>query len=69
MKSRPQLTTTYNNSYFDLTCDVTGAAAQVQGGLTQIAATEGCLNQWMYDSIWKMRVTDDAPWSWADTNA
>ena len=31
------------------------------GGATQRAAVEGCLNQWLFDGIWRFRVTNVEP--------
>ncbi len=61
MKSRPQFTSGHYNFHFKLDCVASGAAAQAEGGSTQLNATEGCLNQWMSNGIWKMRVTGIEP--------
>jgi len=61
LKSKPQFTTSKYNFHFNLGCVATGAAAQAEGGSTQIAATEGCMNQWMSNGIWKVRVTAIGP--------
>lgn len=57
MKSKPQFTTSKYNFHYNLGCTATGAAAQAQGGSTQLPATNGCINQWMSNGVWKMRVT------------
>lgn len=31
------------------------------GGANQVAALEGCLNEWMFNGIWRVRVTDARP--------
>ena len=59
--SKPQFTTAKYNFRFKLDCQATGAAAQAQGGSTQIAAKDGCLNEWMSNGIWRMRATAIAP--------
>jgi hypothetical protein len=32
--------------------------AQAAGGANQVAALEGCLNEWLFNGIWRIRVTD-----------
>ena len=32
--------------------------AQAPGGANQVAALEGCLNEWLFNGIWRIRVTD-----------
>jgi hypothetical protein len=32
--------------------------AQAAGGANQVAALEGCLNEWVFNGIWRIRVTD-----------
>ena len=61
IKSKPQFTSSQYNFHFKLDCVATGSAAQAQGGSTQIAASEGCLNEWLSNGIWKMRATAIAP--------
>jgi hypothetical protein len=61
MRSKPQFTTSHYDFHFKLDCVATGAAAQAQGGSTQIAAVEGCMNQWVGNGIFKMRATAVAP--------
>lgn len=37
------------------------AAAQApEGGSTQVAAQSGCMNQWMFNGVWRVRVTNVA---------
>jgi hypothetical protein len=31
---------------------------QVAGGANQVAALEGCINEWLFNGIWRVRVTD-----------
>jgi hypothetical protein len=57
MKSKPQFSTSQYNFHFKLGCVATGAAANAEGGSNQLAAQSGCLNQWMSNGVWKMRVT------------
>lgn len=53
-------TTSKYNYHFKLNCVATGAAP-AQGGAFQVAATQGCMNQWMSNGVWKMRATAIAP--------
>jgi hypothetical protein len=57
IKSKPQFTSARYNFHVNLGCVATGRAAQAQGGSTEIAATQGCMNQWISNGIWKMRAT------------
>ncbi len=59
--NKPQFTTSQYNFHYDLNCVATGARAQAQGGSTQVDAREGCLNQWMSNGVWRMRVTAVTP--------
>ncbi|HZZ64878.1 MAG TPA: hypothetical protein VFE17_05220 [Candidatus Baltobacteraceae bacterium] len=59
--SKPHFTSNKYNFNYNLTCVATGAAAQAQGGSTQVAASEGCMNQWMSNGVWKMRVVKVIP--------
>jgi len=61
MKSTPQFTTSHYDFHYNLGCVATGAAATAEGGSTQIAGTSGCLNQWMSNRVWKMRVISLTP--------
>jgi hypothetical protein len=36
-------------------------AQQTQGGSTQANAQAGCMNQWMFNGVWRVRVTNVAP--------
>jgi hypothetical protein len=56
-KQWPQFTNSKYDFQFNLGCVATGAAAQAEGGSTQLPAQAGCMNQWMSNGIWKMRVT------------
>jgi hypothetical protein len=43
---------------FALALLVTPAAAPaVEGGSTQVGAQSGCMNEWMFDGVWRVRVT------------
>ncbi len=33
---------------------------QAQGGSTEVAAQSGCMNQWMFNGVWRVRVTNVA---------
>jgi hypothetical protein len=57
MKSKPQFSTSQYNFHFRLGCVATGAAANAEGGSNQLAARPGCLNEWMSNGVWKVRVT------------
>jgi hypothetical protein len=35
-----------------------GLGSQTTGGANQVAALEGCLNEWLFNGIWRIRVTD-----------
>ena len=46
-------------------------APPAQGGSTQVSAQAGCINQWMFNGVWRVRVTSvafqpagDAPNAW-----
>jgi hypothetical protein len=47
-------------------------AQATQGGSTQVAAQEGCMNEWMFNGVWRVRVTqlafkpqdNDGPAAW-----
>ena len=34
--------------------------SQAQGGSTQVSAQSGCMNQWMFNGVWRVRVTNVA---------
>jgi hypothetical protein len=55
--SRPQFSTHQYNFRFKLDCTASGAAAQAQGGSTQVAAVPGCMNQWLSNGVWRVRAT------------
>ena len=60
-QNKPHFTSKKYNFHFDLGCVASGAAAEAQGGSTQLAAVDGCMNQWMSNGVWKMRVTKVGP--------
>ena len=35
-------------------------AAPAEGGSTEVGAQSGCMNQWMFDGVWRVRVTNVA---------
>lgn len=37
------------------------SAAPQTGGSTQVAAQPGCMNQWLFNGMWRVRVTSVAP--------
>lgn len=37
------------------------AAPQTQGGSMEVGAQSGCVNQWMFNGMWRVRVTNVAP--------
>lgn len=58
---KPHFTSRRYNFHFNLGCVASGVIAEAQGGSTQLAAREGCVNQWMSNGVWKMRVTKVSP--------
>jgi len=58
--SKPQFTTHQPNFHVKLDCTAS-ASAQTQGGAMQMAATSGCMNQWMSNGVWRVRATAVAP--------
>lgn len=54
--NKPHFTSSDYNFHYNLGCVATGAKAQAEGGSTQLTATSGCMNQWMSNGVWKMRV-------------
>jgi hypothetical protein len=58
--SKPQFSTHKYNYLIKLDCQATGAQA-AQGGIYEIKAVSGCLNQWMSNGVWRMRVTAIGP--------
>jgi hypothetical protein len=61
MSNKPHFSSRQYNFHYDLSCVASGAAAQAQGGSNQLAASEGCMNQWMSNGVWKMRVLAVTP--------
>ncbi len=59
-KGKPHFTTSDYNYRIKLDCQASGAQA-AQGGSFEIAATQGCMNQWMSNGVWRMRATAIAP--------
>jgi hypothetical protein len=59
-KSRPQFTTARYNFRIKLDCKASGEQA-AQGGSYQIAGTQGCVNQWMSNGVWRVRATAIGP--------
>ncbi|MBV8280923.1 MAG: hypothetical protein JO347_02520 [Candidatus Eremiobacteraeota bacterium] len=57
----PHFSTPHYDYRFKLDCVATGAAAQAQGGSSQIAASEGCMNQAMSNGLWRVKVTSIGP--------
>ncbi|MBV8637585.1 MAG: hypothetical protein JO322_05825 [Candidatus Eremiobacteraeota bacterium] len=60
-QNKPHFTSSQYNFHYDLGCTASGAAAQAQGGSSQISASPGCMNQWMSNGVWKMRVVAVGP--------
>ncbi len=54
---------------FSLPCSA--QAATNEGGSTQVTAQSGCMNKWMFDGMWRVRVTKVAfvPATSSDPNA
>ena len=59
--NKPHFTSSQYNFHYNLGCVATGAAAQAQGGSSQVIARPGCMNQWMSNGVWKMRVLAVTP--------
>ena len=59
--NKPHFTSGKYNFHYDLTCVASGAQAAAQGGSLQLTATPGCMNQWMSNGVWKMRVLAVVP--------
>lgn len=59
--NKPHFSTPRYNFHYKLDCVASGAQAQAQGGSTQLTATPGCMNQWMSNGVWKMRVLAVVP--------
>lgn len=54
--NKPHFTSRQYNFHYRLDCVASGASAQAEGGSSQVTATSGCMNQWMSNGVWKMRV-------------
>lgn len=59
--NKPHFTSKQYNFHYNLSCVASGATAQAEGGSTQLNAKEGCMNQWMSNGVWKMRVLKVGP--------
>jgi len=59
--NKPHFSSRQYNFHYNLGCVASGAAAQAQGGSTQLNAVNGCMNQWMSNGVWKMRVLAVTP--------
>ncbi len=59
--NKPHFSSRQYNFHYNLGCVASGAAAQAQGGSSQLTATNGCMNQWMSNGVWKMRVLAVTP--------
>jgi hypothetical protein len=59
--NKPHFTTNQFNFHYDLSCTAAASAAQAQGGSSQLDAVAGCMNQWMSNGVWKMRVIAVGP--------
>ena len=59
--NKPHFSSRQYNFHYNLGCVASGAAAEAQGGSSQLAATNGCMNQWMSNGVWKMRVLGVVP--------
>ncbi len=47
---------------------LSATTSQAQGGSTQVSAQSGCLNQWMFNGVWRVRVNNVA-WHPADATS
>ena len=68
-RSHPHFTTSRYDFEFDLTRTASANVANAAGGSEELPARNGCLNQWMSNGVWKVRVTAYAPesaanWAW-----
>jgi hypothetical protein len=59
--NKPHFTTNHYNFYYNLGCVATGGKVRAEGGSSELAATNGCMNQWMSNGVWKMRVLAVTP--------
>ncbi|MBV8282942.1 MAG: hypothetical protein JO347_12895, partial [Candidatus Eremiobacteraeota bacterium] len=57
----PHFSTPHYDFRFKLDCVASGAAAQAQGGSTQVAAVQGCMNQSISNGLWRVKVTAIGP--------
>ncbi len=60
--SKPQFTTARYNFHFKLDCTASGTQS-AQGGSFEIPAVQGCMNRWMSNGVWRMRVTATEPYN------
>lgn len=59
--NKPHFSSRQYNFHYNLTCVATGSTAQAEGGSSQLTAVNGCMNQWMSNGVWKMRVLAVTP--------
>ena len=59
-KDQPQYSVSPPNYKIKLDCTATAQQA-AEGGSFQLSAKEGCLNQWLANGLWKVRVTQVGP--------
>ena len=59
-KTAPQYSINPPNYKIKLDCTAT-AQQQAQGGSFELPAKAGCLNQWLANGLWKVRVSEVAP--------
>ena len=57
----PKFTTSQPDLHYKLDCTASGTAAAAAGGSVEVPGKEGCLNQWMANGVWRMRVTAIGP--------
>jgi len=60
-RSKPQFSTKKYDYRIKLDCTASATTAAAQGGSSEIPAKDGCMNQWMSNGIWKVRVTAVGP--------
>ena len=58
---QPHFTTGHSNFHFKLDCEASAAVANAAGGSSEIPGVQGCMNQWMSNGIWRVRVTAIGP--------
>ena len=63
--NKPQFTVSPPNYRVRLNCspDEVARAAAAQGGSVEVAAHEGCLNQWLSNGVWRVRVSNLEPYT------